>query len=131
VNADNALSNATQVAALAGMLNSFELDARVRCFNHMLQLSAKALLRPFNTGFSDASEDAVTEADGLLDMEDDDEDEDENEGEGDSSSNNGNNLLDVLDDDNNDDGVDELASFRFGHMQRVSGRYSCPLSNSI
>jgi hypothetical protein len=110
VNADNASSNDTQVAALAGMPNSFELDARVRCFNHTLQLSAKALLRPFNAGFSDASEDAVPEADGLLDMEDDDEDEDENEGEGDSSSNNGNNLPDVLDDDDNDDGVDELAS---------------------
>ncbi|KAI0281071.1 hypothetical protein BC826DRAFT_865523, partial [Russula brevipes] len=38
VSADNATSNDTQGEALADMHNSFELENRVRCFNHTLQL---------------------------------------------------------------------------------------------
>jgi hypothetical protein len=30
--------------------NSFDADNRVRCFNHTIQLSAKALVQPFNPG---------------------------------------------------------------------------------
>jgi hypothetical protein len=52
VNADNATSNDTQMAALEDMDNTFEDMSRARCFNHTLQLSAKALLRPFNVGMS-------------------------------------------------------------------------------
>jgi hypothetical protein len=37
--------------------NSFELENRVHCFNHTLQLSAKTLLCPFNAGLGKTSED--------------------------------------------------------------------------
>ena len=44
---------------------------RIRCFNHTLQLSAKALLRPFS---SDKKDDADKEV--PLDVDDDDDDDD-------------------------------------------------------
>ena len=102
---DNPLSNDTQVAALAGMPNSFELDNHVCCFNHTLQLSAKALLRPFNAGLGDGTEDSTdNKVDDLLNMEDDDDDDDDDD---DSNGNDNDNLPDVLK-DNIDDGIDEL-----------------------
>jgi hypothetical protein len=110
VAADNASSNDTQVAALAAMPNSFELDSRVRCFNHTLQLSAKALLRPFNAGLGDVTEESADNVvDDLPSMEDDsdDDDDDNDDDDDDSNSNNNNNLPDVLEDDV-DDGMDEL-----------------------
>jgi hypothetical protein len=55
LNADNAASNDTQTAELSSMDNSFEAVQRIRCFNHTLQLSAKALLRPFNAALGKSS----------------------------------------------------------------------------
>ena len=52
VNADNASSNDTQITKLDQLDNMFHKDNRVRCFNHTLQLSAKALLKPFNVALS-------------------------------------------------------------------------------
>ena len=52
INADNASSNDTQTTELDKMDNSFNKENRVRCFNHTLQLSAKSLLKPFNTALS-------------------------------------------------------------------------------
>src|ERR1700722_19518038 len=52
VNADNATSNDTQTTELDQLDNTFEKENQVRCFNHTLQLSAKALLKPFNIGLS-------------------------------------------------------------------------------
>ena len=52
MNANNASSNDTQTGALAFMKNAFEEANRACCFNHMLQLSAKTLLKPFNAGMS-------------------------------------------------------------------------------
>src|SRR5882724_2927823 len=54
MNADNAAPNDTQTAILAKLNNSFEEDQRARCFNHTIQLSAKTLLRPFNTALGAA-----------------------------------------------------------------------------
>jgi hypothetical protein len=51
-NADNATANDKQTTKLDALNNSFEEANRVRCFNHTLQLSAKALLAPFNTAIS-------------------------------------------------------------------------------
>lgn len=101
MNADNATCNNTQSNALAGMTNSYDEVNRVRCFNHTLQLSAKTLLRPFNTALGKAAEDDedVEDSDALFD-EDDESDEDETE-EGDG-------LPDVPDEDDVDDGIDEL-----------------------
>jgi hypothetical protein len=63
VNADNASSNDTQIAALTLMGNTFEEVNRARCFNHTLQLSVKTLLQPFNVGMSSmkASEEEETD----------------------------------------------------------------------
>src|SRR5713101_4664775 len=51
-NADNATSNDKQTTKLDQLDNSFHKENRVRCFNHTMQLSAKALLKPFNTALS-------------------------------------------------------------------------------
>ena len=54
-NGDNATSNDTQTTKLASLKNSFKIDNRVRCFNHTTQLSAMALIRPFNAGMASAA----------------------------------------------------------------------------
>lgn len=46
---DNASNNDTQTAQLEKLANSFEAANRVHCFNHTMQISAKALLKPFST----------------------------------------------------------------------------------
>jgi hypothetical protein len=55
-NADNASCNDTQSVELADLDNSFSDDDHIRCFNHTLQLSAHALLRPFNKSVSFVNE---------------------------------------------------------------------------
>jgi hypothetical protein len=99
VNADNATSNDTQGETLAEMPNLFDLENRVRCFNHTLQLSAKTLLCPFNVGLGKTTEDDDNDdMDDLLDEElDDANDNDDNDG-----------LPDVPDVDDIDDGIDEM-----------------------
>ncbi|KAG6913790.1 hypothetical protein DXG01_004289 [Tephrocybe rancida] len=47
-NADNALPNDTQTDHLDSLPNNFDSTNRVCCFNHRLQLSARALLVPFS-----------------------------------------------------------------------------------
>ena len=90
VNTDNATSNDTQTTKLDELDNSFDKENRVRCFNHTLQLSAKALLKPFNTALSRKAaddDDAAMYQDNISqtiledDEEDRDGDADENENE--------------------------------------------------
>jgi hypothetical protein len=57
VNTDNATSNDTQTTKLDQLDNTFDKENWVRCFNHTLQLSAKALLKPFNIGLSENATD--------------------------------------------------------------------------
>ena len=104
VNADNATSNDTQGEALAGMENSFVLEHRVRCFNHTLQLSAKTLLRPFNAGLGNATEDENNDVDDLLDLDIDDEDDEDGDNEDEDEDED----TDMDDTDDLDDGIDEL-----------------------
>ena len=52
INADNATSNDMQTTKLDQLDNTFDKENWVRCFNHTLQLSAKALLKPYNVGLS-------------------------------------------------------------------------------
>jgi len=52
LNADNTTSNDTQTTKLDQLDNTFEEENQVRCFSHTLQLSAKALPKPFNIGLS-------------------------------------------------------------------------------
>jgi hypothetical protein len=110
LNADNATSNDTQTAKLDKLNNSFSKDNRVRCFNHTIQLSAKALLQPFNTALSGKSTD---DEDVILDNHNDllgnetegDEDEDEDEG------------ADDIDDE--DDDIDELQELGEDEQKQV------------
>lgn len=103
MNADNATSNDTQMAKLSMLDNSFEADNRVRCFNHTMQLAAKALLRPLNPGISGKDEDELGEDDDesppliLNDEEHETEDEDEDGDEDNDGST-----------DDPDDEIDEL-----------------------
>jgi len=89
VNADNAAANDTQTRKLASLNNSFEMANRVRCFNHTLQLAAKALLKPFAAALS-----SDEEADGPLLLLDDDIDLEAGSAESDG--------------DDADDNIDEL-----------------------
>jgi hypothetical protein len=58
---DNASNNDTMVDELELDLASFDGDAcRVRCFNHIVNLVAKSILRPFDQG-NDANEEELLE----------------------------------------------------------------------
>lgn len=109
MSADNATSNDTQGEALADMDNSFVLEHRVRCFNHTLQLSVKTLLRPFNAGLGQSTEDGGNnDIDDLLNSGNNNDDGEEGDEE-DEAEDKDNDLLDAaLDADDIDDGVDEL-----------------------
>ena len=76
---DNATSKDKQTAELEKKDNSFDLANHVRCFNHTIQLSAKALVKPFTTCIS-----SVTSDDDEMP------------------------LLEEINDEETDDGVDEL-----------------------
>ena len=103
MNADNATSNDTQGETLTDMPNSFSLENRVRYFNHTLQLSAKTLLHPFNTGLGKMTDDGDNNDMDNLDADDNGLDKDDNDNGNDDDS-----LPTVLDADDIDDGVDEL-----------------------
>lgn len=82
------------------MKNSFEETNHVRCFNHTLQLSAKALLRPFNPALGKAPD--IDSDGGQDDLEGNDNEGDNNDGKKDNRPD----VLDVYDVD--DDDIDEL-----------------------
>ena len=116
-NADNASAKDTQTMKLDELDNSFNKENRIHCFNHMMQLSAKALLKPFTSGLSgkqtNNDEMAITEIenpDGLL-MEEDDDDEVEVDVE--------NGVTNHGEEDNVDDGIDEIAELDEGEQTRL------------
>ena len=98
--ADNATSNDTQREDLTEMANSFEEVNHVRCFNHTLQLSAKALMLPFNPALGKAPDIDFNGGQDDLSIEDEDSEGGNNDGEED--------VYDVDDDDI--DELDELDS---------------------
>jgi hypothetical protein len=113
VNADNATSNDTQTTKLDKLDNSFNKENRVRCFNHIIQLSAKALLKPFNTALSGKdggdempTQDENDESNPQVILEDEGEDED---GEEEAD----------IEDDVEDDDVDELQELSEEERTRV------------
>ena len=80
LNADSATSNDTQTTKLDQLDNLFHKENQVRCFNHTLQLSAKALLTPFNAALSDkTTEDDEQVTNDFTIFEDDGGDEGEDE----------------------------------------------------
>ena len=115
-NADNASANDMQMMKLDKLDNSFNKENHVCCFNHMMQLSAKALLKPFTSGLSgkqtNNDEMAITEIkdlDGLLMEDDDDEDE----------VNVKNGVTNHGKEDNVDDGIDEIAELGEDEQTRL------------
>src|ERR1700720_167957 len=111
VNTDNATSNDTQTTKLDELDNSFDKENQVQCFNHTLQLSAKALLKPFNTALSGKAaddDDVAMYQDNIIqtiledDEEDGDGDADENENEDEDED------ISDISEDLQDDGIDGL-----------------------
>ena len=117
VNADNATADDKQMTKLDSLNNSFEAANHVRCFNHTLQLSAKALLAPFNPAISRKAtrDDEMSEGDDddLLLPEHEEEDSEE-DGEEDSKE-------DVKEDekDDEDDDINELGELSEDERAKV------------
>ena len=116
-NANNASANDMQTMKLDELDNSFNKENRIRCFNHTMQLSAKALLKPFTSGLSgkqtNDDEMAITEIedpDGLL-MEGDDDDEDKVDVE--------NGVTNHGKEDDVDDGIDEIVELGEDEQTRL------------
>jgi hypothetical protein len=97
-NSDNAMSNDTQTTKLNNMDNSFREENRVRCFNHMVQLSAKALLKLFSSCITATTTDDEPAPETMPDLEVLD---DKNDDEVEEGSDNG-------DMEDSNDKVDEL-----------------------
>ena len=87
VNADNVTANDKQTIKLNALPNLFQKENCVWCFNHTLQLSAKALLTPFNPAISQKTpqDDKMPEEgdDDQLLLEDDTEEDNEDNSEDD------------------------------------------------
>jgi len=102
VNADNATLNDTQTTKLDQLDDTFDEDNQVQCFNHTLQLSAKALLKPFNIGLSgkttDDDDEITQDNDILATFKDDEEGKEDEEDEEEQADN----------EDNKNDNIDEL-----------------------
>ena len=73
-------SNAKQTSVLAGLPNAFEEPNWVWCFNHTLQLSAKALKPFYSARLLDTNDDINSDG-GILVLQAADDEEEENEDE--------------------------------------------------
>ena len=123
INADNATSNNMQTTKLDQLDNTFDKENRVWCFNHTLQLSAKALLKPYNVGLSakttdndnevsqDNNSDPGTFEDDLKD-EEDDEDEGEEQADKEDAEDDDINDLEELSEDEQNRVLEETAVVR-------------------
>jgi hypothetical protein len=109
VNADNAASNDTQTSTLGTLPNSFEMENRIRCFNHTIQLAAVALIKPFNAGMMKTKGDSEKDDDedgGVADA------EEENEEEGVDDDDDNSDDSDDEDDNTTDDTTDDINEFQ-------------------
>ena len=122
VNTDNATLNNMQATKLNQLDNTFDEENQVQCFNHTLQLSAKALLKPFNIGLSGKAADnnnkitpdddgnLTTSVDDEGDKEDEEDEENEDEQAGDKDDKDDNiNELEELSEDEKNQAVEETA----------------------
>jgi hypothetical protein len=95
--------------------NSFDKVNQVQCFNHTIQLSAKSLLKPFNTALSKTPTDdgmAVEDDNNQVlnqDNEEDEGDEDEDKEDEDEGDNEAEEEFDDNVEDDNIDKVQELS----------------------
>ena len=107
VDANNASTNGMQTTKLDELDNSFNKENCICCFNHTMQLSAKALLKPSTSVLSgkqtnddEMANTEIEDPDGLL-MEEDNDNEDE--------VNVKNGVTNHGEEDDFDDSIDELA----------------------
>jgi len=120
--------------------NSFEELNRVRCFNHTIQLSAKALLKPFSSAGSTETENETENGDDSMpDLQAmDDEDDEEEEGEDDPDADDEDkeeeeDLLADLDDDEREELINNTEAVRMMlnkvhlNVSIISSLHSCPL----
>ena len=117
VNADNAAPNDKMTTKLSQMDNSFEEENRGRCFNHTIQLFAKALLKPFNTALRKVTDNVETE-------DDDDQplpviDEEDNDNKGMEDEDRDDEDKDDEDKDDEDNGIDELEALSEEEREEV------------
>ena len=103
VNTNNTSPNNTLTTKLDQLDNTFKEQNRAQCFNHTLQLSAQALLKPFNVGLSgnvtdDDNQSTQDDNGDRVMVEDDEEDEDGQAKDEDNKDN----------EDNEDDNINEL-----------------------
>jgi hypothetical protein len=94
---DNASSNDVQADALYALENSFDEANCVHCFNHTIQLSGKALIKPFNAGMGKVN--SNIECDDVPSLEGFEEHEDDTDGD-----------VDIFEDRNEDDDNSETLS---------------------
>lgn len=104
---DNASSNDKQTKHLGGLPNTFDTVNHVRCFNHTMQLSAWALLKPFSavhnhrdSNSGSIEDDEAVKTPPSVESDDDHEDNSDIEDNGAATDIDG-------DDDDNDDDKDE------------------------
>ncbi|KAI0281500.1 hypothetical protein BC826DRAFT_923056, partial [Russula brevipes] len=123
-NGDNATSNDKQTRHLHRLPNAFEEVNRVRCFNHTMQLSAKALLRPFDATIlpvegDDMENDVLSEGPDDVDVETgfEDSDDESNNGQADGeetesedNDGNGSDPLDELDEEEQEELLQNTAA---------------------
>ena len=109
VNADNVTANDKQTTKLNSLNNSFNEENRVWCFNHTIQLSATAFLKPFNMALSRKAADKVevSEEDAKEELVLEIKEEDKDEGEDDD------------DQDDKDDSIDELQELTKSEREQV------------
>ena len=93
LNADNASANNKLTTKLSSLNNLFKEEYWAQCFHHTMQLSAKTILKPFNTALSGRDVD-ITDDNPLIP---------EAEEEGEEEEDNNNN-----DEDDEDNGIDKL-----------------------
>ena len=119
-NGDNATSNDKQNEHLDKLPNVFDKVNRVRCFNHTMQLSAKALLKPFSGAAVDKDDGDKASDDNNDVLLDDVSDEEEGDQHGDDDNNNNNNnnneddddILNKLSDEEREDLLGSMAAVR-------------------
>jgi hypothetical protein len=104
VNTDNASPNNTLTTKLDQLDNTFEEQNQAWCFNHTLQLSAQALLKPFNVSLSrnvtDNDNQSTQDDDGDLVMVEDDKEDKEGQAKDEDNED---------DEDNNINKLEELS----------------------
>ena len=112
------------MTTLSNLDNSFDKENHVRCFNHTLQLSSKALLKPFNVGISKKTDEDLSiehnDEPSLCDPNDDDVDVDNDDDDHEDHADEGEDVEDENEDDLTDAEKEELLANTLAIRETVS-----------